>query len=124
MSAAAASVGDSIVPRYRVYLGDTIVLGPGKAEMLEHLAATGSISKAAQLMGMSYNRAWLHVQTMNDSFEEPLVTASRGGASGGGATLTEFGHRVLKLYRDMENAAQAATTETRSALSSLLKKQD
>ncbi|HLS69248.1 MAG TPA: LysR family transcriptional regulator, partial [Kiloniellales bacterium] len=34
-------------------------MGPGKAALLEAIARTGSISKAARSMGMSYRRAWL-----------------------------------------------------------------
>ena len=112
---------ESILPRYRVYQDDVIVLGPGKAELLTHVAATGSISEAARLMSMSYNRAWLHIQTMNENFREPLVTSTRGGSKGGGAVLTPTGQRVLELYQQMEQQAQAATARPRAALLKLLK---
>ena len=81
----------SIVPRFRMYRGKEIVLGPGKADLLGHIAKTGSISEAARLMRMSYNRAWLHVKVMNESFKEALVHSSRGGNERGGAALTDAG---------------------------------
>jgi len=49
-----------------------IAMGPGKAELLDAIEATGSISAAARAMGMSYRRAWLLVDTMNRAFDNPL----------------------------------------------------
>jgi molybdate transport system regulatory protein len=97
-------------------------MGPGKAELLEHIASTGSISQAAKLMEMSYNRAWLHVKVMNENFREPLVNSSRGGTEGGGASLTETGRLVLELYRQMELEAATATAKTEKKLTGLFKR--
>ncbi|WP_206026343.1 winged helix-turn-helix domain-containing protein [Roseimicrobium sp. ORNL1] len=110
-----------VFPRFRMYRGNDLVLGPGKAELLAHIAETGSISEAARRMEMSYNRAWLHVKTMNAGFREPLVSSSRGGSEKGGATLTETGEQVLKLYRQMEQEASRAIEKTQQKLAGLLK---
>jgi molybdate transport system regulatory protein len=96
---------------FRVYLGDEIALGPGKAELLNHIAETGSISEAARRMEMSYNRAWLLVRTMNRCFEKPLVLASRGGDRHGGAQLTKTGKEILALYQRLESKFAAATRQ-------------
>lgn len=111
----------SIVPRFRMYRGKELVLGPGKAELLERIAKTGSISEAARLMGMSYNRAWLHVKVMNEGFKEPLVHSSRGGNEHGGASLTKAGTRVLKLYRQMEAQSAKATKAAAAVLGKQVK---
>src|SRR2546429_9767902 len=66
-------------------------IGPGKAKLLESIRDTGSISAAARDMGMSYKRAWLLIDSINQAFETPVVTAAIGGLHGGGAQLTEFG---------------------------------
>lgn len=110
-----------VYPRFRMYRGDDLVLGPGKAELLAHIAETGSISEAARRMDMSYNRAWLHVKAMNEGFHEPLVYSSRGGSEKGGATLTETGAQVLKLYRQMEQEASRAIEKTQQKLAGLIK---
>lgn len=89
----------TLLPRWRIYIGEKLVFGPGKAELLELVRQHGSLSEAARCMKMSYNRAWLHVKTMNSSFTEPLVTLERGGSTGGGASLTETGEKVLALYQ-------------------------
>ena len=117
----AATKRTSIVPRYRMYRGKEVVLGPGKAELLQHIAETGSISEAARLMGMSYNRAWLHVKVMNESFREPLVHSTRGGHEHGGAQLTDAGVQVLKLYRQMEERAAQASRASSRALEKMVK---
>lgn len=82
-------------------------LGPGKADLLEGIAGTGSIAAAGRQMGMSYKRAWLLVETMNGMFAGPLVVSSKGGRAGGGAELTELGRQVLARYRRIEAATRA-----------------
>jgi molybdate transport system regulatory protein len=104
-----------------MYRGKEIVLGPGKAELLQHIAETGSITEAARLMGMSYNRAWLLVKLMNESFKEALVHSSRGGNEHGGASLTKTGTQALKLYRQLEEKSAKATKATARALEKLVK---
>jgi molybdate transport system regulatory protein len=106
---------------FRIYRGDEIALGPGKAELLRHIFETGSISEAARRMDMSYNRAWLLVRTMNRCFEEPLVSASRGGDSHGGAQLTGFGKQILVLYKRLESKFVAATQRPVNQILSRLK---
>ena len=99
----------------RLVFGDRAMLGPGKADLLEQIGATGSISAAGRQMKMSYKRAWMLVEEMNAAFRDPLVDSTRGGPNGGGARLTEAGQTVLAQYRDLEatvlqtGAAQIAT---------------
>ncbi len=96
-------------PRIRIVGDDgTIVLGPGKADLLDAIARTGSIRAAAGELGMSYMRAWTLVRTMNDAFRAPLVEKVRGGSEQGGAQLTDSGRKVLSLYRKMEEKAARA----------------
>lgn len=93
-------------PRIRVTRSDgTIVMGPGKADLLEAIARTGSIRAAAAALGMSYMRAWTLIRTMNAAFRSPLVEKVRGGSEKGGAVLTARGEKVLRLYREMEKRA-------------------
>jgi len=101
-------------------LFDGAMLGPGKAELLEHIRETGSIAAAGRRMDMSYKRAWSLVEEMNAAFRDPLVTSTRGGPGGGGAQLTESGTRVLTLYHQIVASAQAATAEGISTLEAML----
>src|SRR5476649_2592152 len=92
----------SLQPRFRIACGKEIAFGPGKAELLQLVSETGSISEAAKRMSMSYMRAWSLIQTMNACFKKPVIEAARGGREHGGAELTRAGRSVLKLYRQIE----------------------
>jgi molybdate transport system regulatory protein len=118
---ARASSKNKLVPRLRVNCGDEVALGPGKADLLDLVAKTGSIREAAERMDMSYMRAWKLIQTMNACFREPLVNSERGGSSRGGAQLTRTGKRALELYRGMEREAALATEVKWRALARMLR---
>jgi len=109
--------------RLRVILGPGIALGPGKADLLEAISATGSISGAGRKLKMSYRRAWLLVEELNGSFQSALVAADKGGAHGGGARLTELGTRVLHHFRNMERKTQKAIATDLTALTAITKPQ-
>jgi len=102
-------------------LFDGAMFGPGKAELLERIRDTGSISAAGRQMEMSYKRAWMLVETMNAAFREPLVESVRGGSGGGGARLTGAGEEVLRLYRAIEAQALSAAAPEIAAIEALLR---
>lgn len=106
--------------KLRVMFGSEIAMGPGKADLLEAIAATGSISESARRLGMSYRRAWLLVDTMNRCFREPVVASAAGGARGGGARITPFGRGVLSRYRAMRGRAERALDAEVARFSELL----
>lgn len=83
-------------------------LGAGKIALLESIEKTGSISAAGRAHQMSYRRAWLLVDELNQLFAEPVVSAHHGGSKGGGAALTDQGRRIVALYRDAEVKMRAA----------------
>lgn len=111
---------DSPRLRFRLILGRSIAIGPGKADLLAAVAETGSISAAGRSMGMSYKKAWYLIDTMNRCFHEPLVIANKGGSDRGGARLTSMGERVLALYRTIESHAAAATEAELDEFASLV----
>ena len=101
--------------RLRITRGRDIAVGPGKADLLEAIARTGSITAAARTLGMSYRRAWLLVDTMNRCFRRPVVETEAGGKRGGGTRLTLTGAETLRRYRKVEMlAANAAAAELRA----------
>ncbi len=95
-------------------------IGPGKIKLLELIDTLGSIAAAGRQMGMSYRRAWLLVDSLNHCFRAPVVASQAGGPHGGGASLTEFGHSVVRRYRAVERAAQTAGAADIEALSAAL----
>jgi molybdate transport system regulatory protein len=117
-----AKGGGDLKPQIRILFRKAIAMGPGKADLLEAIAGTGSISGAARQLGMSYRRAWLLVDTMNQCFDKPLVETATGGSHGGGARVTELGHEVIRRYRDMDLKATAAVTRELSEFARLMTK--
>jgi len=109
-------------PRIRILFGSAFAIGPGKADLLQAIEQTGSISAAARSLGMSYRRAWLLLDTMNQCFRKPVVYTATGGKGGGGAQITPFGKTVLRAYRAMEAGAAAAIARRMRGFSNLLRK--
>jgi molybdate transport system regulatory protein len=75
--------------------------GPGRAELLQLIHETGSISKAAKSMGMSYKKAWAMVDGLNANAKKSYVVAHKGGQKGGGAEVTEAGMKILLAYQKL-----------------------
>jgi len=107
-------------PQIRIMFRKAIAMGPGKADLLQAIGETGSISAAARRMKMSYRRAWLLVDTMNQCFDGPLVETATGGNHGGGAQITELGKEVLRRYREMDAKASAAVAREIIAFTRLM----
>lgn len=104
----------------RVDFGPRGALGPGKVRLLEAIERLGSIATAGREMGMSYRRAWLLVDSINQAFRQAVVEAQRGGKEGGGAGLTPFGREVVRRYRDIEReAAEVASRHLQAFENSL-----
>jgi len=98
--------------RIRVLSGDQIALGPGKIALLEEIERSGSISKAARKLGLSYRRAWTLVNTMNKILSsEGLCRREEGGRglsntawSKNGKNIPSHGNKSGKSHtRKLEN---------------------
>ena len=100
----------------RIDFDDGSGLGPGKVQLLELVAQTGSIRKAAAQLGMSYRKAWLLLQALKETFGTPLVETASGGKSGGGTRLTAAGREIVSRYRKLERAAGKAAAADMKAL--------
>ncbi len=98
------------------------VLGPGMAQLLERIDKMGSIRKAAISMDMSYRKAWLLIQALQETFGGDVATTATGGASGGGAVLTALGKNLLATYRHIDARAAKAVAADLAALTALLPK--
>lgn len=112
----------TLTPRLRFKRGSALILGPGRIDLMEAVAETGSISAGARAMGMSYRRAWLLIDEVNAAFARPLVESVAGGRRGGGARLTETGRAVVAAYRRMFAAADKAMAADRVMIEALLRR--
>jgi molybdate transport system regulatory protein len=99
-------------------------IGPGKIALLEAIRTEGSITAAARYLGTCYRRAWLLVQDLNNTLQQPAVTTARGGANGSrGATLTPVGEEVIKLYRSIERITRASAHQEVQAIAGLVRRE-
>ncbi|OIP35931.1 MAG: LysR family transcriptional regulator [Deltaproteobacteria bacterium CG2_30_66_27] len=110
--------------RPRIAFGQVFAVGPGKIDLLRAVAANGSISGAARALGMTYKRAWLLIDTMNQGFGRAVVERSIGGRGGGGARLSLLGEALLRHYDAIERACQEAAASSLASLDSLLPRKD
>ena len=91
----------------RINLGTKPVFGHGKAALLESIEKSGSISAAARNLRMSYRRAWMLTDSMNNNFKKPLIKSKLGGKGGGGRKdLAQAGGNLTdnadKIYNEIK----------------------
>ena len=107
--------------RPRLYLSKSVAIGPGKIDLLRKVDETHSISAAARALGMTYKRAWLLIDSLNQGFRRPLVETATGGRGGGGTTLTELGQQVVECYTALEVRLNSAAKVELEALLRLVR---
>ena len=92
------------------FLGDT------RIRLLEAIDRLGSISQAAKAVPLSYKAAWDAIDAMNNLADHPLVVRSTGGKHGGGTSLTDYGRKIIALYRALEAEYQLALDRLAASL--------
>jgi molybdate transport system regulatory protein len=95
--------------RPRLFLGGELLVGPGKIDLLRAVQENGSISAAARATGMGYKRAWTLLDEIRQACGGEVIEGNAGGSRGGGATVTPFGHALIKHYEAIEQACAAAS---------------
>ncbi|BDM62849.1 molybdenum-dependent transcriptional regulator [Shewanella sp. NFH-SH190041] len=104
-------------------LNNKVFANPRRIALLKQIANTGSLNQGAKLAGISYKAAWDAVNDMNTAMAQPVVHSEKGGKGGGGAKLTEFGERLLKVYsltEQVQGMALAALLDDSISMNTLL----
>ncbi|MHA1338900.1 MAG: winged helix-turn-helix domain-containing protein [Promethearchaeota archaeon] len=108
----------NLKPNFKLWLTDEnnqYVIGEGGAKLLQIISEINDLSKAKDILKISYRKAWNLIQKINSIMNEPIVESFRGGRGGGGGMrLTETGKSLLdnyyKIYEEMKkivlNAAE------------------
>jgi molybdate transport system regulatory protein len=94
-------------------------LMPEDIALIEAIRAESSILAASRATGVSYRKCWLMVDALNRTFETP-VFATFPGRRGSGAELTDFGERLVALYRSMERRSRSASAQGLAELTASL----
>jgi molybdate transport system regulatory protein len=87
-----------IKSRIWIEIDNEVILGEGRVHLLKAIAETGSLSKAAKTMGISYKKAWHLIDSVNSSAKKPVTINSIGGKGGGGAELTDYGKSLVSAF--------------------------
>lgn len=86
----------------RLHAGGQTLGGAARIALLAAIGETGSITRAAKAVGLSYKGAWDAIDTMNNLAGEPLVLRATGGKGGGGTTLTPRATALIAAFRAIE----------------------
>ena len=80
---------------------NNVLLGEGRVQLLKAINETGSLSKAARSLKLSYKKAWTLLDAVNKSAKQPVTINSIGGKGGGGAQLTEYGKSLINVFEEI-----------------------
>ena len=105
--------------KIRIQIKNEFYIGPGKILLLEKIGEKGSISKAAESIGLSYKKAWKLIDELNRYSSKKLVYAKSGGKGVRGAQLTNEGKVFIKIFRDIESKLTKLTIKEKKDLESL-----
>ena len=86
---------------------DNVLLGEGRVHLLKAIQETGSLSKAAKSLNISYKKAWQMLDSVNKSAKKPVTINSIGGKGGGGAELTEYGKSLVQAFDEINKSCWA-----------------
>ncbi len=90
-----------IKSRIWIEFEDHVLLGEGRVQLLKAIDKTGSLSKAAKSINISYKKAWDLIDSVNKSAKKPVIVTNTGGKGGGGAELTEYGKSLILIFDDI-----------------------
>ncbi len=90
-----------IKSRIWIEIDDKVLLGEGRVQLLKAINETGSLSKAAKKLEISYKKAWSLIDAVNKSAKKPVTETSIGGKGGGGAQLTNYGKKLISVFDEI-----------------------
>jgi molybdate transport system regulatory protein len=105
--------------KIRIQIKNEFYIGPGKILLLEKIGEKGSISKAAESIGLSYKKAWKLIDELNRHSSKKLVYAKSGGKGVRGSQLTNEGEIFIKIFRNIESKLTKLTIKEKKDLESL-----
>jgi len=96
---------NDVFVQYKLWLSSVSgegIIGDGKVRLLEAIRDTGSLSAAAERMGLSYRKAWGDIRKAEALLGYPLTDKHRGGKDGGSSILTPQAIRLLEAYKALQ----------------------
>ncbi|NOQ21261.1 MAG: LysR family transcriptional regulator [Candidatus Aegiribacteria sp.] len=78
------------------------LFGEGRMDLLKTVRETGSILQAAKKTGIQYKRAWVLLHDAEQRLGAKLLYSDRGGAGGGGTSITPLAEALLNIWEKSE----------------------
>ena len=108
-----------IKSRIWIEAGENVLIGEGRVSLLKAIEETGSLSKAAKTLKMSYKKAWNLIDAVNKTSEKPVTINSVGGKGGGGAELTPYGKSLITAFENINKKCWKYLVEQEKIINSL-----
>ena len=83
---------------------NNIIIGEGRAKILENIEKTGSMNQAAKLMKMSYKAVWSKIKATEKHMNACIVHTDRKD----GSRLSQNGKELLKKYKLLKTQCMSA----------------
>lgn len=87
------------VPRLSLQTDKSVILDEVDARLLRRISETGSLTRAARDLKISYRNAWGRVKRVELTLGTKLLETRSGGSVGGGSRLTPEGMALFKEFR-------------------------
>jgi molybdate transport system regulatory protein len=91
---------------------NNIIIGKGRADILENIQRTGSINQAAKVMKMSYKAVWSKIKATEKHLNIKIVHADRKD----GSSLSIEGKELLENYKRLKNKCMSADDKIFSSI--------
>ena len=91
---------------------NNIIIGKGRAEILENIEKTGSINQAAKVMKMSYKAVWSKIKATEAHLQIQIVHADRKE----GSRLSREGKALLENYKRLKDQCMSADDKIFSSI--------
>ncbi|MDD5674029.1 MAG: TOBE domain-containing protein [Chitinivibrionales bacterium] len=108
----------------RLLFRERELLVKNRIQLLAKIEETGSLSRAAKAVKLSYKSAWDTIDALNNIAEKPLVTKETGGRKGGGSFVTEYGREILRTYHRLETEYNSMNAQVGAGFNGFLKAAD
>jgi molybdate transport system regulatory protein len=83
---------------------NNIIIGEGRAKILEHIEQTGSMNQTAKMMKMSYKAVWSKIKATEKHINACIVHTDRKD----GSRLSQDGKRLLEKYKILKEKCMSA----------------
>ncbi len=89
--------------RFKLWLEteEGYIFGQGAFELLQKISEAGTLSSAAEALGISYRHAWGIIKRIERQIGRPILKTRKGGKLGGGSELTDEAKYLMKEFLKM-----------------------